>query len=206
MPCPLIAAAVEGMTDEAVARRLIGHADGQVRTVYGKSGKDPLRKKIAGYNNAARHAPWIVLVDLDSEEDCAVRLRDAWLPEPAPLLCFRVAVREVEAWLMADAETLAGYMGVSQGRVPGAPEGLDDPKAAMVNLARHSRRRAIREDMVPRNGSGRRVGPAYSSRLIEYAATAWRPDVAARNAESLRRAIDCLRGLVARRPGPGDVR
>ncbi len=206
MPRPLIDAAVEGVTDEAVVERLIDHAGGQVGTVYGKKGKSHLCQKIAGYNNAAFHAPWLVLVDLDAAPACAPSLCNTWLPQPAPRLCFRVAVREVEAWLMADAETLAGYMGVRQGRVPGAPEGLDDPKAAMVSLARRSCRKDIREDMIPQNGSGRRVGPAYSSRLIEYAATAWRPGVAARNAESLRRAIDCLRRLVAWRPGPGGVR
>lgn len=197
MPRPLIAAAVEGVTDEAVVERLIDHVGGQVGTVYGKNGKDRLRKKISGYNNAARHAPWIVLVDLDHEKDCAVRLREAWLPEPAPLLCFRTAVRAVEAWLMADAETLADYLGVSRNRICNAPEGLEHPKDVMVGLARRSRRRDIREDMASREGSGRRVGPAYPARLIEYAATAWRPEVAARNAESLRRAVACLRRLVA---------
>ena len=106
---------------------------------------------------------------------------------------------------MADAEALAGYLGVPRGRVPRAPEGLDDPKGAMVALARRSRRKAIREDMVPREGSGRRVGPAYAARLIEYAATAWRPGVAARHAESLRRAIDCLRRLVANLQEPGEA-
>jgi hypothetical protein len=36
----------------------------------------------------------------------------------------------------------------------------------VVELARYSRRRDIREDMVPRPGSGRSVGAAYTSRLI----------------------------------------
>ena len=196
MPRPFIAAAVEGATDEAVVRRIVDHAGGQVETVYGKRGKDHLRQKIAGYNNAACYAPWIVLVDLDTDEDCAPPLRQAWLPEPAPLLCFRVAVRAIEAWLMADAETIARYLGVSPSRVPGDPEGLNDPKEVMVSLARRSRRKNIRRDMVPRTGSRRRVGPAYPGRLIEYAATAWRPGVAAGNADSLRRAIGCLRRLV----------
>ena len=194
---PFIDAAVEGMTDEAVVRRIIDHAGGQVEEdVHGKKGKDYLRKKIMGYNNAARHRPWIVLVDLDTDEDCAPPLRQAWLPEPAPLLCFRVAVRAVEAWLMADVETIARYLSVPPSRVPGDPEGLDDPKEVMVNLARRSRRKSVREDMVPGERNGRRVGPAYPRRLIEYATTEWRPGVAAGNADSLRRAIDCLRRLV----------
>ena len=192
---PSIAAAVEGVTDEAVVERIIDHAGGQVGTVYGKNGKDRLRLRIAGYNNAALHAPWIVLVDLDSE-NCAAQVREEWLPHPAPLLCFRVAVRAVEAWLMADAETIARYLDVPLGHVPGAPESLRDPKEAMVNLARRSRRKNMREYMVPGERSGRSVGPAYTGCLIDYAATAWRPEVAARRSESLRRAIACLRRLV----------
>ena len=65
----------------------------------------------------------------------------------------------------------------------------------MVELARRSRRRDIRDDMVPRERSGRSVGPAYPSRLIEYVESPWRPEAAARQADSLRRAIACLQRL-----------
>ena len=163
MPRPSIASAVEGVPDEVVVERIIGHAGGRVGTVYGKKGKNLLRPKIAGYNNAVRHAPWIAPVDLDSE-NCAAQLRGAWLSAPAPLLRFRVAVRAVEAWLMADAETIARYLDVPPGSVPDAHESLRDPKDAMVNPARRSRRKSVREDMVPGKRSGRRVGPAW--RLI----------------------------------------
>jgi hypothetical protein len=163
--------------------------------VYGKQGKPHLRERVSGYNNAARHVPWLILVDLDRDADCAPPFAAQWLPRPAPLLCFRVVVRAVEAWLLADVETLSGFLGVARSRIPTHPEALDDPKAALVNLARASRRTAVRKDMVPREGSGRPVGPAYSSRLIEYVVNHWRPDVAAARAESLDRAIRCLRRL-----------
>ena len=192
----IISAAVEGIIDEAVVRKLIIHPAGQPGTVYGRNGKLALRQKINGYNNAARHSLWIVLVDLDREADCAPPLREAWLPDPAPDLCFRVAVREIETWLMADAETLAEFLRVARRRIPGRPEHSDHPKESMVNLARCSRRRAVREDMVPREGSGRPVGPAYTSRLVEYVESRWRPEVAARHAESLRRAIACVERLI----------
>lgn len=190
-----ISAAVEGVTDEAVARVLIQHAGGIPGAVYGKSGKQHLREKIAGYNNAARHGPWFVLVDLDQEADCAPPVRMDWVAAPAPLLCFRVAVRAVEAWLLADGEALAGFLGVSKRIIPADPDDLPAPKEMLVNLARRSRRKAIREDMVPREGSGRSVGPAYPSRLIEFVTAHWRPATASRYSESLERAVACLRTL-----------
>jgi hypothetical protein len=194
-----ISAAVEGIVDEAVVRRLIAHAGATLGPVYGKQGKSFLRQRIAGYNSAARRAPWVVLVDLDHDHQCAPPLCSEWLVQPAAHLCFRVAVREVEAWLLADPQRLAAFLRVPRNKVPTNPEGLAEPKTALVNLARLSRRRAIQEDMVPREGSGRQVGPAYSSRLIEFVSSLWRPDVAARQSDSLRRAIDRLRRLT--RPG-----
>ncbi len=193
---PLIFAAVEGIVDEAVARRLIIEAGGIPGTVYNCEGKDSLRKRIKGYNNAAQHAPWLVLVDLDSNASCAPSLRQTWLPVPAPWLCFRIAVRQVEAWLLADAKSLAAYLGVAKRKIPDNPEALLDAKTAMVNLARFSRRRDIRQDMVPRSSSGRKVGPAYTSRLVEYVENHWQPARAAQHADSLRRAIHCLEQLV----------
>lgn len=190
-----ISAAVEGIVDEAVVRKLIAHADATPGDVYGKQGKSFLRQKIAGYNAAAQRTPWVILVDLDQDYDCAPLLYDSWLGRAAPLLCFRVVIREVEAWLLADAEPLATFLRVSRRRIPADPESLDDPKMAMVNLARHSRRRDIRDDMVPREDSGRRVGPAYTSRLIEFVWSSWRPDIAAKRSDSLRRAIDCLKRI-----------
>jgi hypothetical protein len=190
-----ISAAVEGDVDEAVVRRLILQAGAQPGAVYGKVGKAALRARINGYNHAARRAPWVVLVDLNGDADCAPPLRRDWLPAPAPRLCFRVVVRQIEAWLMSDAETLAAYVGVAPKRIPPAPETLENSKVAMVTLARRSRRHDVKKDMVPREGSGRSVGPAYTSRLIEYATDHWRPEIAAARSDSLKRAMACLARL-----------
>ncbi len=191
-----INAAVEGLTDEAVAKCLIRHVGAVPGSVYGKNGKPDLRKKVNAYSQAARNNPWLVLVDLDHDAACAPPLKAAWLSNPPPRLCFCIAVRAVEAWLLADADTLSDFLGVARSRVPQQPEHLDDPKAALVNLARRSRRKYIREDMLPREGSGRPVGPAYTSRLIEYVNQHWRPKEAAKRARSLARAICRLHSLV----------
>jgi hypothetical protein len=191
----VVTAGVEGLVDEAVIRRLAGHAGIEVGPVHGKSGKAHLRQRIAGYNNAARIGPWVVLVDLNREAECAPPLRDAWLRQPAPMMCFRVAVRGVESWLLADRGRLARFLRVPISRIPTAPDSIEDPKRAVIELAARSRRRDIQEDMVPRPGSGRTVGPAYASRLIEFVGTHWNPEVAAGSSDSLRRCLARLKEM-----------
>lgn len=195
----VLTAAVEGFVDEAVVRRLIlDECQGMLGSVYGKIGKDDLRRKINAFNNAARRSDWLVLVDLDNEADCAPPLRTTWVPTPSRGMCFRVAVHAVEAWLLADRETISRFMSVALSKVPRNPEALENPKVAMVNLARRSRKKDIRKDMVPRPESGRSTGPAYPSRMVEYVSTTWRPDVAAKSSESLRRCVFRLKEIFHR--------
>ena len=201
-----ITAAVEGNVDEAIARRLIEHVGGTPGPVYGRNGKHHLRQRIANYNQAARLSPWVVLVDLDHDAECAPPFRRAWLPALSSHMCFRVAVRQVEAWLLADRERVAKFLSVSMVRIPHNPESVEHPKHLLVDLARSSRRRDIREDIVPRPGSGRSVGPAYTARLIEFVIsrhTGWRPEVAARFSDSLNRSLRCLRRLKTSRRSRG---
>lgn len=201
---PLVTLAVEGAVDEAVLGRVVSAAGAGVAYSYGKNGKPDLRRKVNGYNNAARFAPWIVLVDLDLEASCAPELVRSWLPEPASQMCFRVAVRSIEAWLLGDPERLARFLAVSEDLVPSLPEHLDDPKKAMVDLASRSRRRDIRQDMLPRPGSGIRTGPAYPGRLIEFALQHWRVPEARKRIDSLDRSIRAIGRLV--RPSRSEAR
>jgi hypothetical protein len=194
-----ISGAVEGELDEAVLRRLLTGAGATMDRVYGKQGKAQLRERISAYNFAARHGPWVVLVDLG--DGCAPALVREWVPEPAEFLCLRVAVREIESWLLADRERLAEFLSVPVSRVPQRPDEVPDPKLSLVNLARGSRRREIRQGLVPRPGSGRRVGPEYVSRLQEFVSRRWRPAEAEDNSPSLRGCRAAIARL-AERLGP----
>ena len=197
----VISSAVEGLVDEAVVKCLIVEAGGEIGPVYGKRGKSLLKQRINGYNNAAHHHPWIVLIDLNHEAGCPPPLKAVWLPAPGPFMCFRIAVREVEAWLIADRERFASFFRVRLSDVPADPELMDDPKEVVIQLSRRSRSRDIRLDMVPRPGSGRKIGPAYVSRFIEFVSDpnrGWRPDRAARSSDSLRRCLVRIRELVTR--------
>jgi len=187
---------VEGMTDEPVAKRLLMHVGLAIGDVFGKSGKADLLLRLPNYNQAARShfAPWFVLVDLDNDKDvaCAPQALKIWLPQPGEGMRLRVAVRAIEAWIMADAERLAAFMSVVPTRVPTELDKEIDPKQSLVNIARSSTNRSIREAFVPRQGSGGRVGPRYTDFLIAFVEYHWRPDEAAKRSESLRR---CIRGL-----------
>jgi hypothetical protein len=197
----VISAAVEGLVDEAVAKRLIIEAGGNPGPVFGKNGKSHLKQRIKGYNQAAKITPWLVLLDLNHEFDCSPPLRSAWLPRPSPNMCFRIAVREVEAWLLADRQRFASFFQIPLSTVPTDPESIDNPKELVVNLAGRSRSRAVKDDMVPRVGSGRSIGPGYPSRLIEFAIDdrkGWRPQHAACSSDSLKRCLNRLRELAAK--------
>lgn len=198
----VISGAVEGPVDEAVLRRLLQDSGALPGTIYGKMGKSRLVQKIGAYNHAARLGPWVILVDLDRDAECVALLRNRLLPAPEPALCFRIAVRAVESWLLADRERFASFFGVVLSKIPQHPEGLLDPKRSVVELARSSRRKEIRRDLVPRPESGRVVGPAYTSRMVEYIESleeGWRPAVAAEGSESLRRCLSCVQRLVQRK-------
>jgi hypothetical protein len=166
--------------------------------VLGRSGKDALLRALQGYNAAARHLPWFVLMDLDNINDCAGQVRGQLLPDQAPHMCFRIAVVEVEAWILADNRNTGEFLGVSPALLPLDPDALPDPKQALVNLARRSSRRVIREGLAPRPGSGTSIGPTYVSDLREYALSKWDPHEAALNSPSLARALSDLRRLTLR--------
>ncbi len=180
-------------------RRLAADLGIHVRAVFGRSGKPQRRARIDGYNEAARFALWLVLVDLDDEFECAPSLRAEWLPNPAEHMYLRVAVREIESWLLADSAGIAAFLSVPVRRVPRTVDDLDNPKHTLIELARSSRSRAIREDMVPRPGSGASIGPAYTSRMSEFVGKQgrgrWQPTSAAQVSPSLSRCILALTEL-----------
>lgn len=188
----VVAAVVEGDSDRPIVRRILGHVGLSLGDVYVQGGKDRLDKRIQAFNAAAKISPWLVLRDLDRDAACAAELVRKILPVPSPHMCFRVVVRASEAWLLADRISMSRFLGVDVHHLPTDPDSLPDPKAALVHLARQSRLRSVREDMVPEPGTSTRVGPGYVGRIIEFASKIWNPDAAAQVSNSLSR---CVRAL-----------
>lgn len=190
--------AVEGDTDVPIAEKLIdlvGFTPQPTRVAGGKPGLD---NRIPELNRSGSALNWLVLRDLD-DGPCASELLRRILGgrRLAPRVSIRIPVREMESWILADADGFAAEFGVAKQRLPGRPDDLDDPKQHLINLCRHSAQRAVRTTMVPRPGSGRKVGPEYAARIISFARRVWSVDRAARRSPSLARTVARLQGLVA---------
>ena len=179
---------VEGLVDEAAVRRVFVEFSLAAGAFYHAS-VPAFETRLRRFNQAARHSPWFALCDLDRDE-CAPTRLERYLPDPSPGMCFRIAVRSVEAWLLADREGIARFLRVAKASVPVDPEDERDPKSRLVALGRRSRSRAIREGLAPVAGDRRTVGPEYALMVSEFARDHWSPERAADRAPSLRRTIE----------------
>lgn len=191
----LITLGAEDELSEIVGRRLISeHAPGlQIIDTIGLQGNRQLRQQLRRLNQIAiyRH-PVLVLTDLDRPQSCPPELLREWTQSRAisPNLLLRVAVLEIESWLLADRQGVAGWLSLAVNQVPSDPESILDPKRTLIELAGRSRNRALREAIVPRRGAGtHHTGPGYNESVGEYAINLWNTEVARSNAPSLDRAI-----------------
>jgi hypothetical protein len=180
---------VEDVLSEAVMRRLLekGGYTGTSPTFVIARGNGMIRTNLDKYKGASRVMPHIVLTDLD-RYPCLTALLDDWrvgaLP---PTMLLRIAVREVEAWLLADRKGIADFLHVAIEKVPHSPETMDDAKHSLFNVIRRSRKRRLVEEMVPQPGA--HIGPLYNDRMREFALDYWQIETAAANAPSLDRSI-----------------
>lgn len=114
-------AVVEDMLQEVVLRKLLAtyRRDIELSDVLGYRGNTYIREKLVGFNYAASQGlPHIAVTDLDNNP-CASNLLKLWVNfDIHSNLLFRIAVREVEAWIMADREAFARFMGVAINRIP----------------------------------------------------------------------------------------
>lgn len=192
--------ATEDALSLAVATKLLSASGLDVTVSLGGRGNGYLRAKARELNRTAEAQPVLLLTDLDSPDRCPVTLRAAWFGGAASRhMLFRVAVHEVESWVLADAASFAAFAHVSLGRIPPKPDTEADPKQALINLCRRSTSRDIREGIVPRRGSTASIGPLYNTLLSTFVATSWDPHVASTRSPSLNRALTRMNEHAARR-------
>jgi len=179
--------------DEAVAKRIIRAAGHSPGTVHGKRGVGYLREKIHGFNKASHGTPYLALVDLmDTDLPCPFEVVSLWLPNRSSSMLFRIVVRELESWLLADRPNIAKFLKISATKVPDRPEEILDPKQVVVNLARVSKSIRLRSALVPDKKSTAQVGKLYTAEMVRFIENQWDIETARRNSPSLDR---CLKRL-----------
>jgi len=158
---------------------------------YNGRGFGYIKANINGFNQACNTNPFLVLTDLDNAS-CPLEIIEAWFIKPINKnMIFRVAVKEVESWLLADIEGLSSFLSVSEANFPRSPEQEIDPKNTLISLAKKSRKRNIRKDIVPINDNAQ-IGPNYNGRLQEFIFTTWDIQRAISRSDSLSRAYKSL--------------
>lgn len=189
-----IALVVEDELSRAVMERVLA-STGRGYTIklpLVERGFGNIRRSVAKYRNASHWLPHVILTDLD-EVECAPTLRKQWGVAQLPdSMLFRVAVREAEAWLLADRHGFAAFAGISANKVTQQPEDLRDPKQTLINLVRRSRNRRLASELVPAVGSALPMGPLYNERLSAFARNDWNVNTAKTVSPSLLRTIDRL--------------
>lgn len=185
----------EGPVDIEVARRLVIAAGGvpgpDLLSRQRGRGKAWLDARLPGLNAGAEYRSMLVLRDLDQDAACAGALVRALLPRRHRRLCLRVAVRAVEAWLLADTEAFARYARIRRSAVPRSPELLPDPKRTMINAWATSRDPELRRIAVSSPVEMQLAG----ARTAEFVRDHWDPVRAAETGEapSLARTLRRLR-------------
>lgn len=179
---------IEDVLTEVVMRRLLSRLGYTGMTTYRVTrGNGAIKANVDKYKGASRVVPHIVLTDLD-RYPCPPALLTAWsVGKLPPTMLLRIAVRETEAWLLADRNNFATFLMAAVEKVPNDPEALADPKQAVFGVVRKSRRRRLIEEMVPSPGA--HIGPLYNERMCDFALNHWDIEVAAGNAPSLARNI-----------------
>jgi len=193
-----IAIVAEDRLTQAVLQKCVQHALPRFRVVRSevKHGRGNVQRELAAYSKLSQIMPVLVGVDLDGDE-CAPSLLANWLANaPLPGLLVRVAVREVESWVLADRRRTSAFLGAVPDDITKSPDDLGDPKRALLDLARARASAELKRDLIPRNfAQYPRIGPAYNLQMCKFVEDRWRPHVAQRRSDSLARAIRAMASI-----------
>jgi hypothetical protein len=143
----------------------------EYKTVIGLKGNGYIKKNLKSFNSLAESIPTIVLTDLDNVA-CASGLITNWFNfKISTKLIFRIAVKEIETWLIGDRHNFSSFFGVPVTKIPNEVEEITNPKSFLIELAKKSRKKEIRENIPP---TGTAVfGPGYNLILQEFIMNHW---------------------------------
>lgn len=200
---------VEDAPSAAVARKIVATRNTKLKPalVFREGfprvtgGKSVIKSKCEAFLNMAKvNIPTFIMIDLDNCE-CACSLIRNWFDIPQkdavllPSQCiFRIAVREVESWIIADRDAWADFIGIPAGNFSTQPDSLGDPKRYLLNVIRTKGKKKIHREMLPQGG-GASIGPKYNEVLCNFVESSWEPERAAKISPSLDRALKAIMAI-----------
>ena len=187
----LVHSATEDELSESVACKIIENyvPDATVGLKLRKGGSGYLKSSLHKFCQMAEREAVLMLVDLD-RVTYAPSLIDNWFGGKAmpPKLFFRVAVREIESWLLADRPGLANFFEISKASLPSRPDELLDPKQSLLHAARGAPRH-IRSELLRIKGTMSTQGLGYNRVLTYFVERGWDAERARLNSPSLDRSL-----------------
>lgn len=195
---PYITLATEDELSESVGIRLINDflPNFCVPQLLRQGGSGYLKSRCHNFNKMAERHPVFLITDLDSMA-CPSYLMQKWFGNSLinDGFLFRVAVREIEAWLLADHQGMQQLLERGANNLERNPDNLPNPKEYLLQCARRAPR-DVKNDLIRQAGSLASQGLGYNSRLCAFVQDIWSPDRASGRSDSLARAIHRLRSIV----------
>lgn len=173
-----------------------------------------IKRKIKNFNTLSATTPVVLLTDLDTE-DCAPVAKKKLLEtvdEQAENFIVNIAVDEAEAWLMADRENFAAFLGINIQDMPestlqkqggrNSRKEMSIPLKASYYLTHQlillSDKEELKEQL--QSQGDRCKGKEYNTALVPFIEKQWNPENAKENSDSLQRMILRLQSLSQRLP------
>lgn len=159
-------------------------------------GAGELRKKVKAFANISRipDKATLILTDLDQSPSVESLINEWKEGKKYPDTFFiHVAIREIESWVLADADAFSQWSGVPKNKVPHNPDNENDVKQTLLNLVRRYGGTSIKNDLLPAQGSTTsKVGIAYNNSLASFVCKHWNIQRAKLNSPSLNDVDLCL--------------
>ena len=151
--------------------------------------------------------PVVALIDLDAEDCPPLLLSKIFGATPlGEKMIIRIAVDEVESWLMADREGFSHYIGVNENLIPLAQPKKDaepfnielkfpyKPSLYMMReIIANSTNTLLKKQLMPIKGA--KKGPEYNIALAPFIKEQWDIERAMINSFSLKKAVQRINDL-----------
>jgi hypothetical protein len=187
--------AFEDILSEAVITRILSRffPEARIARRFHGRGSGYLKLHLQAFVNGSRHIPYFVLIDSD-RESCAKKFLTTLIKDKPPRQCMlRIAVHEVESWLLADFNNLLKSLKIQSGKCfYNNTDEIERPKEYILKIIDRGAPEVIKKSLIHASCGGATQGPGYNSFMVRFAMEQWNIDAALYHSESLKRAVECI--------------